>query len=619
MLTKYLCLAGALLAASCQSPPAALHDGGAPDLPPRTGPCADNNPLRSVFFGDLHAHTALSFDAYTYRVRALPADAYRFARGEKLTFTGDRELALDRPLDFAAVTEHAEYLGEVALCTDETSPAYSSATCTGYRNLPYGAVITWGLKLQQQPVRYDFCGADNDACLARAGEIWKRVQQAAEDATDKSAQCRFTAFKAYEWSGFPSGANLHRNVIFATSKVPAEVVSYYDEPTPAGLWKRLARDCSDVDGCDVIVIPHNSNLSRGEMWTDKGADGKALTKAEATQRVALERLVEVTQHKGDSECGALSSDELCGYEKYEPATAFPLSFVREALKLGLRLRQSTGVNPFAMGLSAASDNHNAAPGAVEEDRFPGAFGVKDDLPNKLLSTANLAFNPGGLTAVWAEENSRASLFAAMKRRETYGTSGPRITLRFFGGYGYDSALCSKSGDELARAGYDGGVPMGSELTARSEAPTFVVAALRDAGSARRAGSPLERLQIIKGFIDQSGALSEKVYDVAGEKVPESTVDLGTCQSSAKGHDNLCTVWRDPDYDATQAAFYYARAVEVPSCRWNSWLCVQQGVDCAKGAPAGLGNCCSDDKRIDRIQRERAFSSPIWVYPQGGTP
>jgi hypothetical protein len=344
--------------------------------------------------------------------------------------------------------------------------------------------------------------------------------------------------------------------------------------------------------------------------------------------------MEVMQHKGDSECmtGLQTEDELCSFEKLamnnfrgrymrwraEPPVAY--QFIRNVLKEGLAQQARLGVNPFRYGLVASTDTHLGTPGLVAEQAdYPGHGGagtpVGEELPAGLPDA--LDFNPGGLAVLWAEENSREALFAAMRRREAYGTSGPRMLVRFFGGWSYPANLCESS--RLLETAYAGGVPMGGELPPRAgdaaadAAPLLAVSALRDPGAAGTPGTPLQRIQIVKGWT-QDDVLHERVWDAAGDPEGGASVDLDTCEPSGAGFDSLCAVWRDPDFDPAQHAFYYARVVENPTCRWSQKLCVARGVRCDDPATIGegLAPCCAVD-HVRTIQ-ERAWTSPIWYRP-----
>lgn len=606
---------------------------------PRAG-CRDSDPSRRPFFGDLHVHTALSLDAATMATINRPRDAYRFARGGRIgiqPYTTDgtpmRTVQLSRALDFAAVTDHAELLGEVHICTTPGSSGYGSMLCRLYRGWPRAAFFWMNLQANRA-TRHGFCGADGAGCLEAARGPWQETLEAAEDAYDRSAECAFTTFAGFEWTGAAgTGNNFHRNVIFAHDVVPGLPISYIDEPDLIEFWRRLGDECLDADsGCDAVVIPHNSNLSGGRMFRTELDDGTPISRSEAESRSRYEPLVEVMQHKGDSECklGLGNADELCDFEKltessfsglFMPLMAEPPSarqFVRNILREGLVQQRRLGVNPFQFGIIASSDTHLGTAGLVEESAaYPGHGGAGkppgDDVPVGLPD--NIEFNPGGLAVLWAEENSRTSLFAALRRREVYGTSGPRIVVRFFGGWDLPGDLCERP--DLAAAGYAQGVPMGGRLEAAGAAqtaPVFAVSALADPGVGDLPGMPLQRVQIIKGWLGED-ASHERVFDVAGDPDNGASVDLDTCAASGEGPTSLCAVWRDPEFDPAQLAFYYARVIENPSCRWSQRLCLAAGVRCDDPSTIGDGleDCCSDRHRP--IIQERAWTSPIWVQPK----
>jgi len=608
--------------------------------------CAEHNPLRNVYYGDLHVHTTYSFDVHAFDVRTTPQQAYRFARGESVLLppldvdgAGTQQVQLDRPLDFAAVTDHSEFLGEVEACTIPGSAVYDSMTCRTFRGGGNTGVGVLGVLVTfTRPRRpLDVCGADGTGCRQPAGDVWQRIQDAAEGAYDRTSRCGFTSFVAYEYSAGTNVSTLHRNVIFRDHRVPFPT-SFFEQPTPPGLWRELKATCLDAGiGCDVLAIPHNSNESNGRMFFVEypGASTLDEQRAQAALRASLEPVVEIYQHKGDSECmnglsGILGEpDELCTFEKrHRPpiddcgdgkgslgttglGCVSRSDFVRNALLFGLIEQERLGVNPYQMGFGSSTDTHNGTPGAVEENRFIGHRGTDDDTPEKqlgpgMLYPGGIIFSPGGLTAVWAEENARHSIFDALKRREVFATSGPRIAVRFFGGWGFAAGQCGDP--RQIEQGYSGGVPMGGTLPARppsAESPTFILSALRDAGTVHRPGTPLQRLQIIKGWI-ADGQPYQKVFDVAGDPDNDASVDLATCALQGPGADALCTVWSDPEFDASQRAFYYARVIENPSCRWSTHTCNRLPPD--QRPPA-----CSDPTVPKTIQ-ERAWTSPIWYDP-----
>ena len=506
-----------------------------------------------------------------------------------------RELRLSRPLDFAIVTDHAELLGETRICQTPAAAGYDSLVCRVNRQYPKLGYILVNSRVYQGvgAPRYSFCGEGGEACRAQARGPWQEIVAAAEEHYDRSPACSFTSFIGYEWSGMPEGQNIHRNVVFRNNRHQAVPTNYIDTPTAEGLWEALVTQCLERgDGCDAMAIPHNSNVSNGLIFRTTEADGAPVGRADALLRARLERLVEVTQHKGDSECGVGAEDELCAYEKLPFAklgeestsvlagTPIPaLSYAREALAEGLVQERRLGVNPFAFGLIGSTDTHLAAPGLVDEKGFPGhAAGVVTHRLETPPMPDSLWYNPGGLAVVWSEENSRDALFEAMRRREVYGTSGPRIRVRFFGGWGYPDDLCAAP--DFAARGYAEGVPMGGDLPARPSgagAPRFAVAALRDPGAPGSPGGRLQRLQIVKAW-EQEGAAHERVSRRrAGRR------GSGRQRRSRHLHppwrrvaDALCTVWSDPEFDPAQHALYYARVVENPSCRWNAYVCVAAG-------------------------------------------
>jgi hypothetical protein len=611
-------------------------------------PCADRDPLKRPLFGDLHVHTRLSFDAWTNDVRTTMDEAYAFAKGEPvrlppLDADGEptRTVQLARPLDFVALTDHAEFLAETALCNDPESEAYTSGPCTTFNGQGVLGTAELGILLTMiEPERHpEICGEDGAICREVAMTLWSDVQSAAEAWYDRSSSCELTTFVGYEYSGATELSNYHRNVIFRGAEVPDYPTAYMEAPTEVQLWEALRDTCLEADtGCDVLAIPHNSNWSNGQIFHVEYPQAQSVAEeAEAARlRAAIEPLVEIYQHKGDSECtNGLTSilggeDELCDFEKLktkfadcgdEPGFGMMIGlgcvsrmdFVRYVLTEGLREEQRLGVNPYKLGIIASTDTHNGTPGLVEELDFAGHVGIEDDTPEKQLAPIELTpggilNSPGGLAGVWAEENSRDAIFEALRRRETFGTSGPRIATRFFGGWGYSDDLCADP--QLVATGYDGGVPMGGDLPARGDgegAPRFVVSALRDAGTEVAPGGRLERVQIVKGWIDDDGVPNQAVYDVAVAEDVTGEVDLMTCDPAPGGADTLCSVWTDPGFDPARPAVYYVRVIERPSCRY-SWR------RCLAIPEADRPPTCSA-QTIPKTVHERAWTSPIWYTPE----
>lgn len=600
------------------------------------GRCSDFNELKSPFFGDTHVHTTLSLDANTQGNRLTPSDAYRFARGEEIGIQpydaeGNplRRAQLTRPLDFTVLSDHAEFLGVVYSCVTEGTPGYDSAVCQDYRNRPDQAFIALNLAVSGQQGLAKTpapCLDEEGGCPEQQLTAWQQVQDAAEAAYDRTPSCTFTSFVGYEWSASPGTRNLHRNVVFRNHKVPETPASYFDENYEEGLWASLKANCLDDEPCDVLAIPHNSNLSSGLMFETVDDNGDPFDEEYARLRRQMEPLVEVFQHKGDSEClpGSLASDEACDFEKLEYANLAkanlggeadeiePNNMIRPALGVGLQLEQSLGVNPFQLGMIASTDTHLGTPGFTEEPDFVGHGGagltVRDSLPPGLPD--RVWFNPGGLAVVWAEENSREAIFLAMRNREAYGTSGTRIVLRFFGGFDYADSLCDSS--ELVQQGYDQGVPMGGVLQGPAgAAPRFVISALQDPGTVERPGTSLQRIQIVKGWLEGDEP-QFATFDVAGNAGNGASVDPTTCETSGEGASSLCGVWTDPDFDSGQRAFYYARVLENPTCRWHMYFCNAGGVRCDDPSTIteGFEGCCDQPA----VQQERAWSSPIWYSP-----
>jgi hypothetical protein len=595
--------------------------------------CDHHSPNRRVFFGDLHIHTALSVDAYTFDTRAGVDDAYRFARGEEILMPPldaagrpTLPIRIDRPLDFAAVTDHSESFGSTALCTRPGSPVYESPSCRLFRSGRFvpgdiPSLIESVVRRSTAVTSAEVCGANGDRCAAAAVDPWLETIAAAAQATDRSSACQFTAFAAYEYSNTPEFTKIHRNVIFrgdATLPVP---ISSTDEPDVRVMWRRLREECIEAEtGCDVLAIPHNPNLSNGHMFAaELGGDTHEERVALARLRASLEPLLEMTQIKGDSECrNGLwkvlgGTDELCDYEKYRAASTEDcqdgtgqgalrgegcvsrLDYARYAAIEGIRQQAELGVNPFKVGFMGSTDTHDANPGDTAEWMFDGV---------KRLDRGDLRMNPGGLIAVWAEQNRRSDLFDAMRRREAYGTSGSRMEVRFFGGVDADPGLCERP--DLVERAYATGVPMGGDLPTSEGPPSFVVAALRDPGGAWHPGTPLQRAQVIKGWVGDDDAFHQAVYEVAGTPDNGADVDLDTCTPRGPGHDRLCGVWTDPDFDPEQGAVYYARVVENPSCRFSTYLCQR-----ADPRPAAC-----DDPALPATIQERAWTSPIWYTPPG---
>ncbi|MEZ5557879.1 MAG: DUF3604 domain-containing protein [Pseudomonadales bacterium] len=592
-------------AAPAAATPAAPASGSAPAV--------EQNPLRNAYFGDLHLHTALSVDAYITQTRTLPDDAYRYAKGEPIDHVSGTRVQLRTPLDFLAVTDHSELLGVARAMGDPDNPLSKTQLAQDITSSDYershnafrtivAAAAGGGLADMLDPALVG----------ATMRSTWQQIVDAAEANYEPG---RFTTFVAYEWSSMPQMANLHRNVVFRGVDVPDVPFSSADSNKPEDLWSFL--DTWRQRGSDVLAIPHNSNASKGLMFPMEDSFGEPLTADYAQRRMRNEPLVEVTQFKGTSETHpALSpNDEMAGFELWEtvvggtaPVEPLPGSYVRSAYGRGLVMEAAAGFNPYRFGLVGASDSHDSS-SAVEEFNFTGGHGNADATPElrladrpSTLTTSNLHFSASGLTGVWAESNTREAIFDAFRRKETFATSGPHISVRFFAGT--DVAALADAEAPIAGA-YERGVPMGSDLLIdEGEVPEFLIWATRDP-----AGTNLQRVQVVKVW-QEDGSERERVYDVAcsGTAVPDPVtgrcpdngagVDLATCTPDAGGSAELRTGWRDPEFAGQREAAYYVRVLENPSCRWSTWDALRLGVAPPAGAPATI--------------QERAWSSPIWV-------
>ena len=670
-----LFLAVVLVSAACETPSGGGDDGGDSVARPAASgagdrlvryseeraPCEHYTPNRLPLFGDLHVHTMLSFDAAANSIGATPEDAFAYARGEAIDFwpVEDGEpvgsFAIDRPLDFLAVTDHGEFLGERRLCRDPESPRYDAPFCQQARSSERAGMMLFGQVITTEtPARLpQVCGEDGRLCREWARDPWERLGAAADAAYDRTSACSFTSLKAYEYTGTPGTSNYHRNVVFRNDNVPAFPVSYVDAPYDSALWEGLDATCREGDGCEYLTIPHNSNLANGRMAPYmRLAPTIENRRAYAEKRQQREPIMEIFQHKGASECiNGLSSvlgapDELCdveavrfiGREEVYGVTAVDdagtivleearevtrecaegeigsygmlgagcvdaTDYLRSGLLVGLEEADAIGVNSVKLGVVAATDTHAATPGAVDEKDWRGHVSVESTPEERLqpgLLTSGIDGNPGGLAGVWAVENSRDAIFDAMLRRETFGTSGPRITPRFFGGWDYALDLCDRA--DLAEQGYAGGVPMGGDLPEAGAAdakPVFVAAATRDPSPM---GGPLQQLQLVKGWIDGEGRRRTKVIVLAGGP-NDAIVDLATGERSGDGHDSLCAVYRDDEFDSSQSAYYYVRVVENPSARWSVY-------DCLRLPEGDRPAVCSDGSYPQTIQ-EMAWTSPIW--------
>jgi len=684
------CMLG-LLSFGCTSGSGTGGAGGTGGMQPTL--CDDYDPGLRVLWGETHVHTRLSLDAFWFNSLAGPREAYQLAKGGTVGVAcDDRTVAcatreLDRPLDFTAVSDHAEFLGLFdEQCRLDDPP------------LSCGLVETFIITNIDDLLN----GNNNDIVDLLMGlfpdrgpssDIWKQVIADAEAENDP---CKFTTFAAYEFSPLFNGSTVHRNVLFVGSDLPDDVFEYTGVENEWDFFDHLEAQCGSSDDCAYLTIPHNPNLGAGRMFLPVGTSGvfagrdnRELTPQDAELRAKSDVVVEMHQLKGQSECmpgfgfDGLSNDEMdmdCFFENNKPyctdlpqdsprclppaeticssitsdpleeavpfSCSAPNDFMRGALAEGLKARQAVGINPYQFGVIGATDQHNANPGDVGEDDYIGAAGVLDNSPEVQLGrwtcdlgdpdctdreferTVAFSNNPGGLAAVLATQNTREAIFEALRAKRTYSTSGPRIEVRSYGRFGeFPSDFCEKlsAGETPVEDGEVAAVMMGSTLpTGGVGAPSFAIWAAQDASSA-----PLERIQVIKGKLEQSGEVETKLFTIAGAADgPEPNSDC-TINTVAQP-ETLCATWEDPDFNPNEDAYYYARVLEQPTCRWNTRRCVTQEVNCAKlgsadgtfseeSGNAGFEGCCDIEgspgsftgtNRFDVI-RERAWTSPIW--------
>ena len=609
------------------------------------------NPLKNVYWGDVHVHTVESMDAVLFGTTATVEDAYRFAKGEKLRSPGGELMQLSRPLDFVAITDHAEGFGLRTRCRQDDLSLVESLNCwimetpnvavfvllrggrdddlrgAGERPTPPPGVYQNRERERNSTANLPICSPDYggaERCARDARSDWARYIEAADRYNEPGV---FTTFSAYEFSPvLEHSGKHHRNVIFNGSQLPEHAISSFDVGNAIDLWRGLEDTCTG--DCDFLTIPHNMNKGWGLFYSRHTWDGGTYELEDWRLRMRREPLAEMYQVKGASECalGVGATDEECAFSQVlkpcepgqEAGCALETSFARQGLKIGLQLDRELGFNPFAFGMVAATDAHNSNPGDAEEWDFVGKLGsvsspairrmrnIGDQPDYQAVLTSHTS---GGLAAVWAEENTRDAIFAGMKRREVYATSGPRISLRFFAGWGFDPAITSERNPVAVATA--GGVPMGGVLwpeQGQAGSPTFFVWAGADWMSA-----PLQRIQVVKGWIDAEGETHEAVHDVVcsdGLEVDPATgrcgdngagVDTSTCQiTSGQGAGELMAAWQDPAFDPSQGAFYYVRAIQNPTCRWSTYDAIRLGIP--------------PDPRVPATIRERAWSSPIWIDP-----
>ena len=602
-----------------------------PSKPPYSPYAGRNFPTRP-FFGDTHTHTSFSMDAGAFGARLGPKDAYRFAKGEELMASSGQPVKLSRPLDFLVVTDHSDGFGffPLLLGADANLMAYPQGQ-RWYDMIQSGkgadAAIEIIVSFSQGKMAAGLLPVPGTPAYRSA---WRETIKAADEANDPG---RFTAFIGYEWTSNTGGNNLHRNVIFRDNGEKASRVEPYTTQKPLGsdnprdLWKWMAA-YEEKTGGELLAIAHNGNLSNGRMFPIiEPGTGKKIDREYAEIRAKWERLYEATQIKGDGETLPLLSpnDEFANFERWDKGNLdlselkkpemLEFEYARSALKNGLKLEQELGVNPYKFGMVGSTDAHTGL-AAVEEDNFFGKTTSAEPSATRamhpFIKTDKAVImgwetTASGYAAVWARENTREAIFDAMQHRETYATTGPRMAVRFFGGFDFEAKDASNR--MPAQIGYTRGVPMGGDLASApsGKSPTFLVAALKDP-----IGANLDRYQIVKGWLDATGAVHEKVYDVAwsGDRKPGadgkvplvgSTVDVPNATwTNTIGAPELIAVWKDPDFDPAQRAFYYGRVIEIPTPRWTAYDAKKFGVKMPPEVPM--------------TTTERAYTSPIWYTP-----
>jgi len=639
-------LAASLIAILMISQPVAASDAGTPtkDMLSNayTGkvysPYAKRGIPERPLWGDSHLHTALSMDAGLFGNRLSPREAYRFARGEEVVSSTGQAVRLSRPLDWLVVADHSDgmgFFGDIAAGKPELMAFEQSARWIKAFEEGGDAAVQASLDLITS-FSNDKMDPEMFALYSPGSKpfknLWEKVIDDAEAFNDPG---RFTAFIGFEWTSLIKGNNMHRVVMMrdgavrARQVVPFTMTAPQGSPDPRDLWKYLAK-YENKTGGEVLAIAHNGNLSNGIMFPLEAQwNGTELDETYVTQRKKWEPLYEATQIKGDGEAHPFLSpdDEFADYETWDIGNLdvsvaktndmLAGEYAREALKRGLAIEQRLGTNPYKFGMIGATDSHTSL-ATAEEDNFFGKHSGYEPNPER-MSHPFMETDKGkivgwqmvasGLAAVWATENTREAIFDAMQRKEVYGTTGPRMAVRMFGGWEF-------KGQDLnsripANAGYKKGTPMGGDLRVKPEdatAPNFMVYAVRDP-----IGANLDRIQIVKGWLNAEGTTHEKVYDVAwsGERVLDkkgklpavgNTVDAATASwTNTIGAAELSTVWTDPNFDAKQKAFYYARVLEIPTPRWSTYDAFRFGIDLPEGAPVST--------------QERAYTSPIWYTPK----
>ncbi|HZS99046.1 MAG TPA: DUF3604 domain-containing protein [Terriglobales bacterium] len=627
-----LFVAGPLVAQDTGEPDKASLEKAYPSKQPYS-PYADRHFPDRVYWGDTHLHTSFSMDAGAFGCRLGPRDAYRFAKGQEITASSGQPVRLARPLDFLVVADHSDGFGffplllsgDPKIMADPQGQRWNEMIKNGQGAAAAIDIITSFGK-----------GAISKAIFPVPGTTafqgaWEEVIKAAEEANNPG---RFTAFIGFEWTSNTGGNNLHRNIIFRDNASKASLVEPYTTQKPLGsdnprdLWKWMS-GYEEKTGGHVLAIAHNGNLSNGRMFPlIESFSGKPIDREYAETRALRERLYEVTQIKGDGETHPFLSpnDEFANFERWDKGNLdltvlkkpemMEFEYARSALRNGLKLEQELGVNPYKFGMVGSTDAHTGLT-AIDEDNFWGKTSSSEPSAGRathpFIKTSNATImgweqTASGYAGVWATDNTREALFDAMQRKEVYATTGPRMIVRFFAGW--DFAANDANTRNPAVIGYVKGVPMGGDLTQAptGKTPTFLVAALKDP-----IGANLDRIQIIKGWLDAGGQTHEKIYDVvwSGDRKPDAkgklppvgdTVDVpNATYTNTIGATELIKVWIDPEFDPLQRAFYYVRVLEIPTPRWTAYDAKYFGIKMPPEVPMKL--------------QERAYTSPIWYTPE----
>ena len=581
------------------------------------------NPDRDAYFGETHVHTSWSLDAWLFGNRLTgPADAYKYFKGETIKHPAGYDIKITTPLDWAGVTDHSEYVGVIKFANDPSSPVSKLAAAQPLRVDPGKPLLEEGDRIFAYVTKVLFGGPPVKALASPqiAGTVWQETVAAAQAANEPG---KFSAFCSYEWTSMPNNMNMHRNVFFKEChKVPAAPFSALDSAHPEDLWRWM--DGERRKGNELLAISHNANLSDGRMYpTEVDLRGRPIDAAWAESRNRNEKLIEIKQIKGASETHPLLSpnDEFASYEIMQfmigdppgRTPQIPGGFARQALKDGVAMQGSKGFNPYKFGFGGGADSHNTAVAYRQQNWF-GAHALTDATPQIRMSgriTAGMdprSLNPAGLTGAWAEENTRVAIFEAMQRKETFATSGPHIKVRLFGGWDYAADTLNDAA--WVKTGYAKGVPMGGDLpAAKAKAPSFVVWAVKDPTSGN-----LDRIQIVKGWVDKAGKPQEKIVNVVWSdartrkpgkdgKLPAvgDTVDVAHATwTNTIGAGELVGVWKDPAFDPTLRAYYYARVIEIPTPRWTAYDAYRFGIQMPPEVPMK--------------HQERAWTSPVWYTP-----